>query len=90
MNTRSTPSGLAQIAKEPQQRDAINPTYYQLSNGAQLFDLTEHLDFLRGSAIKYVFRAGEKDPAKEIEDLQKAKRCIDRRIEFVTKQRGGE
>ena len=53
--------------------DAINPTHYQgFSNGAQVVDITEHLSFNRGSAVKYLARAGKKDPAKEIEDLEKS------------------
>lgn len=30
------------------------------------------LDFCLGNAIKYISRAGKKDPEKEIEDLKKA------------------
>lgn len=30
------------------------------------------LDFFLGNVVKYVCRAGKKDPAKEIEDLKKA------------------
>ena len=30
------------------------------------------LNFSRGSAIKYIVRAGKKDPTKEVEDLKKA------------------
>lgn len=30
------------------------------------------LDFHRANAVKYIARAGKKDPAKEIEDLEKA------------------
>ena len=53
--------------------DAINPPHYQgFSNGAQVVDITEHLSFNRGSAVKYLARAGKKDPAKEIEDLEKS------------------
>lgn len=32
----------------------------------------KQLNFSRGNAIKYICRAGKKDPNKEIEDLQKA------------------
>ncbi len=32
----------------------------------------KQLNFSRGSAIKYIVRAGKKDPAKEVEDLRKA------------------
>lgn len=31
-----------------------------------------NLNFNRGTALKYLSRAGKKDPAKEIEDLEKA------------------
>lgn len=39
------------------------------------------LDFCLGNAVKYINRAGKKDPAKEIEDLQKAEWYLRRRIE---------
>lgn len=39
------------------------------------------LDFCLGNAVKYISRAGKKDPSKEIEDLKKANWYIQRRIE---------
>lgn len=36
-----------------------------------------NLNFNRGNIIKYVIRAGKKNPIKEIEDLEKAKKYID-------------
>lgn len=38
------------------------------------------LNFSRGNACKYIFRAGHKNPDKEIEDLEKAKWYIEREI----------
>lgn len=38
------------------------------------------LDYLTGTAVKYLSRAGRKDPSKEIEDLQKAVAYINKRI----------
>ena len=38
------------------------------------------LNFCRGNVVKYVARAGKKDPKKEIEDLRKARWYIDREI----------
>ena len=35
------------------------------------------LDFDLGNVVKYVARAGKKDPAKAIEDLKKARTYID-------------
>lgn len=53
--------------------DPINPSHYQgFSNGAQVIDITEHLPYNRGAAVKYLVRAGKKDPTKHVEDLRKA------------------
>ena len=41
------------------------------------------LDYLTGTAVKYLSRAGRKDPSKEIEDLQKAIAYINKRIEVL-------
>lgn len=39
------------------------------------------LTYHRGNAVKYVARAGKKDPGKEIEDLEKAVWYLTRDIE---------
>lgn len=39
----------------------------------------------RGNAVKYLCRAGKKDPSKEVEDLRKAKWYIEREVELLTK-----
>ena len=36
------------------------------------------------NVVKYVARAGKKDPNKEIEDLKKAQFYLDRRIKILT------
>lgn len=60
--------------------------------GIEVIDITRHMDFCLGNAIKYVLRAGHKkdaslsDNQKEIEDLKKAVWYIKDRI----KQLGGE
>jgi hypothetical protein len=41
------------------------------------------LDFCLGNAVKYIARAGKKDTAKEVEDLQKAAWYLARRIEQI-------
>lgn len=60
-----------------------NPSHYQTSKGVQVIDLTEELNFNRGNAVKYIFRAGKKDPATEVQDLQKALFYIGREINRV-------
>jgi hypothetical protein len=42
-----------------------------------------NLDFHTGNAIKYIIRAGKKDPTKELEDLRKAAWYIYRKIKKV-------
>ena len=44
------------------------------------------LGFCLGNAVKYIARAGKKDPAKEIEDLQKAVWYLQREIEKLKKR----
>jgi hypothetical protein len=41
------------------------------------------LDFCLGNTVKYISRAGKKDPAKELEDLEKARWYLDRRISQI-------
>lgn len=53
------------------------------SNGAEVIDLTEHLSFCAGNVVKYVCRAGRKDPDKYVEDLEKARWYLNREIERV-------
>ena len=43
------------------------------------------LGFHLGNVVKYILRAGKKDPARELEDLKKARWYLDREIE----RRGG-
>lgn len=63
--------------------DPVNhPSHYAegWSNGAEVIDITENLNFNRGNAVKYIARAGRKDGAKTIEDLKKARWYIDREL----------
>lgn len=41
------------------------------------------LNFHKGNAVKYICRAGRKDPSKESEDLQKAIWYLQRQIETL-------
>lgn len=50
------------------------------SNNAEVIDLTEHLSFCAGNVVKYICRAGRKDPDKHVEDLKKARWYLDREI----------
>lgn len=58
-----------------------NPTHY-VRSFIEPIDVTEAwgLGFHLGNVIKYIERAGHKDPSKKIEDLKKAKWYLDRYI----------
>lgn len=67
--------------------DPINHPEHYTSSGAhcpdcgrtiECIDVTEHMGFLRGNAIKYLWRAGLKGDA--LEDLRKARWYVDRAI----------
>jgi hypothetical protein len=63
--------------------DNINPAHYQSHPyDIQCIHITEHMNFCRGNAVKYIWRAGLK--GNEIEDLEKAKWYIGREIARLT------
>ncbi len=68
--------------------DAINPAHYTRFKNAEVIDITEELNYCRGNAVKYLARAGAKDPSKEIEDLEKARWYVDREISRLKKEMG--
>ena len=39
--------------------------------------------FCLGNTVKYIWRAGKKDPTKKLEDLEKSKFYLDRLVEFL-------
>ena len=64
-----------------EESDPINPDHY---NGTTVMEFIEvmKLGYKLGNSIKYISRAGEKDPAKYVEDLQKAIWHIQREIDL--------
>jgi hypothetical protein len=66
--------------------DPVNhPKHYTAYEGIEVIQLTEQMNFNRGNAVKYIARAGLKDPDTEIEDLEKARWYIQREIERIKK-----
>lgn len=60
----------------------VTPKHYRSHpSGIECIQVTEHMDFLKGNAFKYIWRAGEK--GDEIEDLEKAIWYLQRRISMV-------
>lgn len=54
------------------------PHYVSHPSGVECIEITEHMNFCIGNAIKYLWRAGLKDDA--VEDLRKARWYIEREI----------
>ena len=65
-----------------------HPSHY-CTGKIEVIDFIEdkELNYHRGNAIKYIVRAGKKDPSKEIEDLQKAVWYLNREIDRLLKNR---
>ena len=70
-------------------KDSVNhPTHYGGENNTyEAIKVIEAwgLDFCLGNVVKYISRAGKKDPNKELEDLKKAVWYLNRRIEQIQK-----
>lgn len=79
-------------------KDKVNhPSHYTWLKelcGIEVIDITRHLDFDLGNAVKYILRAGRKSEEgysnidKTIEDLQKAIFYINDEIELLKKNKG--
>jgi len=66
--------------------EIIKPDYYK--SGSFNYDVIDvaqsfSLKFNLGNVLKYIARAGYKDPKKRIEDLEKAQEYLRREIEFL-------
>ena len=67
--------------------DPVNtpPHYMAHASGVECIQITEHMNFCLGNAIKYVWRAGLKS-SDAVEDLRKARWYIDREIARLERQ----
>jgi len=74
------------------EHDAVSHPSYYCEGGIETLDfiLAKKMDFLLGQVCKYIVRAGKKDPAKEVEDLEKARFYLDRKIQLLKKAGKGE
>lgn len=71
--------------------DSVNHPKHYNSGKIEVIEAIEDwkLDYHRGNAIKYVARAGKKDPAKDAEDLEKAIWYLRRAIECIKAGKDG-
>jgi hypothetical protein len=63
--------------------DVVNhPSHYTAHpSGVECIEITEHMSFTVGNAVKYLWRADLKHEDGGIEDLRKARFYVDREIE---------
>ena len=66
--------------------DPVNhPSHYtEHASGIECIQITEHMNFCLGNAVKYIWRAGLKND-NAIEDLKKARWYVDRELERLSK-----
>ena len=68
--------------------DKINPAHYTSHpSGVECIQITEHMDFCLGNAMKYLWRAGQKQGEDLASDLLKAKWYIERKLQLESPMR---
>ncbi len=79
------PEGLEEVL-DSLETDAINPQHYKSHpSGVECIQITEHMNFNLGNALKYIWRADEKHDDGGIEDLKKAAWYVNRELEKRTR-----
>ena len=70
------------LAEEQKRNDPVNHPAHYTSGRIEVIDIIEDqkLGYHLGNALKYICRAGKKDPAKTAEDLRKAIWYVERYI----------
>ena len=67
--------------------DSINPSHYKSHpSGIECIQITEHMGFNLGNAVKYIWRADLKHDDGGVEDLKKAEWYIKREIKRIAKK----
>lgn len=69
----------------PTPNDPVNHPAHYTDGKIEVIDFIQDkkLGFCLGNAVKYIARAGKKDPSKVIEDLKKAAWYLNREIEML-------
>lgn len=70
--------------------DAVNHPSHYTSGKIEVIDYIEDqkLPYHLGNVVKYISRAGKKDPAKTVEDLKKAEWYLHRYINLLENNEG--
>lgn len=82
---------LQKVADEVTRDNVNHPDHYNHGK-IEVIDFIEdqHLGFHLGNAVKYISRAGRKNPDKTVEDLRKAAWYLNRQIERLEMSLGGQ
>ncbi len=85
------PTRTSRVVKED---DPVNHPSYYADQADPAYEPIKVIDawrlgFCLGNCIKYIARAGRKDPSKTIEDLKKARWYLDHHIEQMEKLNDG-
>lgn len=77
--------------KTVRENDPVNHPSHYTDGKIEVIDFIEDkkLNFHLANAVKYISRAGKKDPSKEIEDLKKARWYLDRYIQKLEESQKG-
>lgn len=77
--------------QEKPKADLVNSPKHYTTGKIEVAEFIEdqQLDWHLGTVIKYVCRAGRKDPTKEIEDLEKAEWYLRRKLELMRAAKEG-
>lgn len=67
----------------PQDDPVRSPSHYTWITGVECKAVARHFDFLRGAAIKYIWRSGRKRDEPEARALRKAIECLEARLEMI-------
>lgn len=76
-------------SEEPKKDDPVNHPSHYTDGKIEVIDFIEDkkLPYHLGNVVKYICRAGKKDPRKEVEDLKKAAWYLERYL--IKKIEGG-
>lgn len=79
---------LSKLDVKLSENDNVNHPSHYTDGKIEVIDFIEDkkLNYHRGNVVKYVSRAGKKDPSKEIEDLKKAQWYLNREIQRLEKK----
>ena len=80
---------MARLERASMNDNVNHPKHYNSHpSGVECIEITEHMNFCLGNAVKYIWRASLK--GNEVEDLRKARWYIDREISRILNEKNHE